>query len=724
MKLVYLLFYADSSSIFNQKFSLKIKLPLISQRLLGTTLLLLLILPLYSQTPTPQDCLGAIPVYQPVIYEPIPGMGYGNYTDEIDPSITCVSVEENSIWYTFTAETDGILNFVITPDTLEDDYDWALFDLTNANCEDIFSDTTLMVSCNAAGGSGCHGPTGATGATTFNNQGGGCGVDPPYVWAGFSPFNDLVPIIAGNTYALMVTNWTGSDDGFTIDFSGSTGIEFTDSIPPFIETLNVPNECQGNTIEIEFSQYIQCSTINESNFQLSGPGEPYTLTLSSFICDQGGNLDKFFTLAVSPFMIPGGDYTLNLIVEGSTEILDLNNNPVTDTTISFSTTYLLPNAPMVSSNQFVGDEILVDEGEIVTLTPISNNLNPNPDFNYYSDAALTNLVHSGSFYSFVATNSSFIYVTEFYALCESPATVVPISIIEPPLSCPPTIEFIMVNGCASAIEPDGEFMILSSGENGFYVDSLEIDFPSSIPGVNEDIIINGECQILPTPLINSLQGCPNVILSGQGDYIPPNQLVLFMTSYGGTPEVYDWTPLCGEGQIIYLMQSACDRTAGAFKDYEPGVGLREIKIFHENCSDVLIYFPEDLASGCSGNCGNGDYVMSCGPSPTCPDGVSYGHDGCVAPSYSNFITQQNNIVNNQQPLSLFPNPAKDEIRIEWKENIEFSIFISDLNGSEIIQQSGIGDKIDLSVGNLAQGVYFVRSLFENGEIRVAKFVKY
>ena len=643
-------------------------------------------------------------------------MGYGNYTDEIDPSITCVSVEENSIWYTFTAETDGILNFVITPDTLEDDYDWALFDLTNANCEDIFSDTTLMVSCNAAGGSGCHGPTGATGATTFNDQGGGCGFDPASQFAGFSPFNDVVPIIAGNTYVLMVTNWTGSDDGFTIDFSGSTGIEFTDSIPPFIETLNVPNECQGNTIEIEFSEYIQCSTINESNFQLSGPGEPYTLTLSSHLCDQGGNLDKFFTLAVSPFMVPGGEYTLNLIVDGSTEILDLNDNPIADTTIYFSTNNFLVNAPTVWSDQVEGNEIVVDEGEVVTMTLTSNNGTSSPDFNYYSDASLTNLIHSGSSYSFVVTNSSFIYVTEFLGLCESPAFEVPISLTQLPPQCPPIIEFIMVNGC-SPFEPDGEFMVISSGETEIDINNLTVDFYSNTMGVNADIGQTEDCQFMVPPLIASLEGCPNVIEVGPGDAIPPYSIVLIKTSFGGDASEYDWTPLCGAGQTIYLLQSNCDRTAGAFKDSNAPGEVRTTRIITPECMSELIYVP-DLNSGV-----NGDFVMRCDTSEVCPNGLVYGNDGCVAPSISNFINQLNTI-SNQEKLFVFPNPASREIRIGWEHESEFSIVISYLNGSEILQQTGKGAKIDLSVGNLAPGVYFVRLFFENGEIGVAKFVKY
>ncbi|MDV7393754.1 hypothetical protein RZS08_20420, partial [Arthrospira platensis SPKY1] len=104
----------------------------------------------------------------------------------------------------------GNFGFLITPNDPNDDYDWSLFNITTASCEDIYDDPSLVVSCNAAGGGTCNGNTGATGATSYNNQGGGCGANPPSQNAGFSPFNALIPVTFGNTYALMVSNWTGS----------------------------------------------------------------------------------------------------------------------------------------------------------------------------------------------------------------------------------------------------------------------------------------------------------------------------------------------------------------------------------------------------------------------------------------------------------------------------------------------------------------------------------
>ncbi|MBX2870713.1 MAG: hypothetical protein KTR30_01395, partial [Saprospiraceae bacterium] len=123
---------------------------------------------LLGQTPTVQDCLGAIPVCQEVYSEMNSPSGDGNFNNEINTSISCTAGELNSIWYTFTVNEAGFLGFVITPNDANDDYDWALFNITGRQCSDIKSDPSLQVSCNAAGGPGCNGPTGANGGSSFN----------------------------------------------------------------------------------------------------------------------------------------------------------------------------------------------------------------------------------------------------------------------------------------------------------------------------------------------------------------------------------------------------------------------------------------------------------------------------------------------------------------------------------------------------------------------------
>ncbi|KAA3625973.1 MAG: gliding motility-associated C-terminal domain-containing protein [Bacteroidetes bacterium] len=314
-----------------------------------------------AQVPTIQDCLGAIPVCQQTYIETDSPTGVGNFPNEINGLNSCTDGEINSIWYVFTANEDGNLGFVITPNDLDDDYDWALFDITNATCEDIFTDPNLSVSCNAAGGGGCHGATGANGETSWSVQGPGCNANPPSQFAGSTPFNDFVPMQEGNTYVLMVSNWTGSENGYTIDFGSSTGLGIIDETIPEVSDAIFPDECNENTITIEFSEYIQCSTIEDANFALAGPGGPYTVSVSSDGCEQG-DYERTFTLTVDPPLEGLGDYQLALLTDGSTEVLDLCDNPAQTQLIPFS--IILP----IAVNPDIGpDTTLLCDGNTLVL---------------------------------------------------------------------------------------------------------------------------------------------------------------------------------------------------------------------------------------------------------------------------------------------------------------------------------------------------------------------
>src|SRR5678816_779851 len=56
--------------------------------------------------------------------------------------------DKNPFWYKFTCFSAGTLGFVITPNTLSDDYDWQLFDVTNRNPNDVY--TCLLYTSDAA----------------------------------------------------------------------------------------------------------------------------------------------------------------------------------------------------------------------------------------------------------------------------------------------------------------------------------------------------------------------------------------------------------------------------------------------------------------------------------------------------------------------------------------------------------------------------------------------
>lgn len=273
-----------------------------------------------------QDCLGAIPVCQDTYTEVNSPVGDGNIPNEIIPGETCTAGELNSIWYVFTANQNGMLGFLITPNNLDDDYDWALFDLTNGDCNDLTAEN--LVSCNAAGGSGCHGQTGCSASGIGNWTPGGC--------AGSGPINELVPMAAGNTYVLMVSNWTGSPDGYTLDFSESTGLGVFDETPPLVDDVNnLPQSCGDNMMEVTFNEFLQCSSINDAAFQLTGPGGPYSVDAFSAGCNAGAEQDKTFRLTIDPPIQSMGEYTLTIEAQTANDLLDLCDNQAEDFSFTF-----------------------------------------------------------------------------------------------------------------------------------------------------------------------------------------------------------------------------------------------------------------------------------------------------------------------------------------------------------------------------------------------------
>lgn len=263
----------------------------------------------YSQTPTVQDCPGAIPVCQSVYSQTNSYSGVGNIPGEITGSISCLSGEVNGAWYTFTVQQGGNLCFSITPNNMSDDYDWAVYNLTNNSCADIATTASLQVSCNFSGASGI---TGANGL-------------------GGSQNNPCIPVNQGETYSLYVSNWTSSPFGYTLDLAaaGSNAIIF-DTVSPNILQIPDYNLCSPlSQIEINFSENVICSSINAADYQLINLSNGNTLnfvSLSSPLCDIGADYDNSFVFTLTNPISQSGDYIFCAI---NTNAVDLCGNLIT-----------------------------------------------------------------------------------------------------------------------------------------------------------------------------------------------------------------------------------------------------------------------------------------------------------------------------------------------------------------------------------------------------------
>ncbi|MEJ6982112.1 PKD domain-containing protein [Pedobacter sp. P351] len=147
----------------------------------------------------------------------VTGAGINNH----EAAGTCLGTEANSAWYKWTAENNGTLAFTITPTVSNDDIDWILYDLgIIGNCGNVTAANAIR--CAAGHGvdnSGCRNEalyykTGLNMTETDFNEAGGCG-------AGQNGFVKYIDMQQGHVYALLVDNFSSSNNGFTIDFSGT-----------------------------------------------------------------------------------------------------------------------------------------------------------------------------------------------------------------------------------------------------------------------------------------------------------------------------------------------------------------------------------------------------------------------------------------------------------------------------------------------------------------------
>lgn len=262
--------------------------------------------------PSTQDCFGSIPVCQGTYSEANSPVGTGNYPNEINSAISCLGGGEVAgQWYTFTVQSSGMFCFSIIPNNMANDYDWAVFNLTNATCTDIFTNGSLQVSCNFSGLSGITGANGLAG-----NQN-----------------NPCIPVTVGQRFALYVSNWSQSQFGYTLNMTASGGTaSIFDTSPPALNAL-VTTNCSGDELVVGFSELVQCTSVQSADFTVTGPGGPYTVvSASNPLCASGGSQGGTFTLTVQPPLIQPGTYTVALV--GPVEDLCGNESHPASTTIT------------------------------------------------------------------------------------------------------------------------------------------------------------------------------------------------------------------------------------------------------------------------------------------------------------------------------------------------------------------------------------------------------
>ena len=204
--------------------------------------------------------------------------------------------DKNPYWYKFTCFTAGTLGFVITPNTITDDYDWQIFDITNRNPDEVYTNAALFVACNWSGEGGL---TGASSTGTAITRCDGLGVPL---------FSSMPNLIQGREYLLLVSHFSDSQSGYSLSFGGGTA-NITDPINPALLKARAP--CDGTKISIKLNKKMKCNSLaaNGSDFSIS-PAIAPILSATGIGCSTGFDMDS--VVLTLGGIVPPGNYTISI----------------------------------------------------------------------------------------------------------------------------------------------------------------------------------------------------------------------------------------------------------------------------------------------------------------------------------------------------------------------------------------------------------------------------
>ncbi len=183
-------------------------------------------------------------------------IGFG--TQEVSTTNSCWGIggERQSKWFKFTAGCTGKLEFSVRPVKTTDDYDWALWNIT----DDPTGCTTKgnSIACNWSGSAGSTGISSCPGSepgvvnASLPTGGDPCGPGvKPRAFGNWSApgggnsscITSTINITAGNTYALLVDNFTSTNSGFSLVFGGACKTGTAKIGPDATFTYTATNTC-------------------------------------------------------------------------------------------------------------------------------------------------------------------------------------------------------------------------------------------------------------------------------------------------------------------------------------------------------------------------------------------------------------------------------------------------------------------------------------------------
>lgn len=178
--------------------------------------------------------------------------------------------ESNSTWFVWTCSQSGTLEFSLSPINLPDDLDFVVYRLPNGigNCNN-----KQILRCMASGEgppypSPCLGPTGLRSGDSDISEDAGCQDAGDDAW--LRPLD----MVQGETYALVVNNFSETGNGFSVEFGG-TG-QFLGPTADF--NTDPEAVCLGIPVSVIDASTFPIGQINGWNWSFGADAVPQTAT--------------------------------------------------------------------------------------------------------------------------------------------------------------------------------------------------------------------------------------------------------------------------------------------------------------------------------------------------------------------------------------------------------------------------------------------------------------
>ena len=189
-----------------------------------------------------------------------------------------IITDKNPFWYKFKCYSSGTLGFLITPLNLADDYDWQLFDVTNHNPGDVYTDPSLGVAHNWSGEVGLTGAS-SSGTLLFVCDG-----------LGQPLFSKMPTLSLGHEYLLLISHFSDTQSGYNLSFGGGSAL-ITDTVPPALQFVSA--RCDARRVFVKLNKRMKCSSLdpNGSDFSITPASAPIVSAVGES-CSTGFDFDS------------------------------------------------------------------------------------------------------------------------------------------------------------------------------------------------------------------------------------------------------------------------------------------------------------------------------------------------------------------------------------------------------------------------------------------------